>query len=407
MQQDARFRWGRLIRYALYPVGLFGLFLVVQIIWGLITYPPVYVIRVLRWGDSDVFDWQKFPSHKLTAAARPSTFDLAEDPAVPSRLAELAGVEDWDTFLMQNHTQTFLVVRDGKVVYQGYFNQTRPDSIVTSFSVAKSFTSALIGIAIEEGAISSVDDPVTDYLPELAVRDVNFERVTIRDLLRMASGLEYQEMRFMLLSGDDPLTTYYPDQRCLALNNTHIDEPPGQHFQYNKYHPQLLGMILERTTGMSVTSYMQTKLWTPLGMAYDGSWSTDSLESDFEKMETGVNARALDFAKFGQLYLQGGAWQGRQVVPQAWVAESTQPWPVDLPDYYPAFVADQSGGGYYGYMWWGLLRPDGYDFSAEGDKGQFIYVSPSKRLVIVRNGTDFGLPSSEWVDLFYRFASDL
>ncbi len=222
----------------------------------------------------------------------------------------------------------------------------------------------------------------------------------------MASGLEYQEMRFLIFSGDDPLTTYYPDQRWIALNNTHVVEPPAEHFLYDKYHPQLLGMILERATGMPVTAYLQAKLWTPLGMAYDGSWSTDSLDSDFEKMESGVNARAVDFAKLGQLYLQGGAWQGQQLVPETWVADSTQPWPVNRPDYYPASIADRPGGGYYGYMWWGFLRPDGYDFCAAGDKGQYVYVSPAKRLVIVRNGTDYGVPSAVWWNIFYRFATD-
>ncbi len=406
MKASRILRWSTVIKLALAPVILVALFLVAQVVWGLLVYPPEYVFRVLRWGQSDAFDWQKFPSHTLTAASNSYSFDLAEDPTVPARLAELAGVEDWDAFLEQNQTQAFLVIRDGRIVYQGYFNDTRPNSTLTSFSVAKSFTSALIGIAVGEGAIQSVNDPITEYLPELAARDARFDQITIRDLLRMASGLEYQEMRFPGLNGDDPLTTYYPDQRWLGLNNTHIAEPPAQHFLYNKYHPQLLGMILERATGMSVTGYLQAKLWTPLGMAYDGSWSTDSLESDFEKMETGVNARAVDFAKLGQLYLQGGVWQGEQLVPELWVADSTQPWPVDRPDYYPTSIAGQLGGGYYGYMWWGFLRPDGYDFSAAGDKGQYIYVSPAGQLVIVRNGTDYGIPPSEWWSLFYRFATD-
>jgi CubicO group peptidase (beta-lactamase class C family) len=96
--------------------------------------------------------------------------------------------------------------------------------------------------------------------------------------------------------------SYYPDQRKISLENTHIIDPPGQYFLYNKYHPQLLGMILERATGMSVTNYLQTRIWDPLGMEFGGSWSTDSEAFDFEKMETGVNARAIDFAKFGVSY---------------------------------------------------------------------------------------------------------
>jgi len=214
-------------------------------------------------------------------------------------------------------------------------------------------------------------------------------------------------MRPLLFNGDDPLTTYFPNQRKLALENTFIIDPPVQYFQYNKYHPQLLGLILERTTGMTVTQYLQTRLWDPLGMEFDGSWSTDSKESDFEKMETGVNARAIDFAKFGVLYLDGGNWNGTQILSKAWVDESTQPLlPENYSSYYTDYVKAMPGQGYYNYMWWGMVREDGtYDFTAEGDKGQFIYVSPENNMVIVRNGTQYGISSHEWLKLFYEFAS--
>lgn len=275
--------------------------------------------------------------------------------------------------------------------------------------MAKSFTSALVGIAIDEGYIHSVSDPITDYLPELASRDSRFEMITIRDLLLMSSGLEYKELRFLLLNGDDPLTTYYPDQRAIALENTKIIDRPGEYFLYNKYLPQLLGMILERSTGVPVTEYLQEKIWTPLGMEFDGSWSIDSEASDFEKMETGVNARAIDFAKFGQLFLNEGSWNGKQVISEAWVAESTQPYfPANNASYYPDWFSGLPEDGYYAYMWWGIaIEPGIYDFLAEGDKGQFIYVSPRKSLVIVRNGITFGVPSETWLALFHEFANEL
>jgi CubicO group peptidase (beta-lactamase class C family) len=273
--------------------------------------------------------------------------------------------------------------------------------------VAKSFGSALIGKALQEGYIKSVNDPITTYLPELTERDSRFNEITIRHLLLMASGLEYKDFRPLLLNGDDPLTTYFPDQRKLALENTHIIDPPGLYFQYNNYHPQLLGMILERTTSMSVTNYLQTRIWDALGMEYGGSWSTDSQAGDFGKMETGLNARAIDFAKFGGLYLNGGLWEGKQVIPKAWVDESTQPLlPENYTDYYTDWVKAMPGQGYYKYMWWGMAREAGsYDFTAEGDKGQFIYVSPGKNMVIVRSGIEYGIPSHDWLELFYEFAS--
>jgi len=378
----------------------------VLVLYGSIAYSPMYVYRVLVWQDSDAFDWQKFPNHPLSASPTPYHFTSSLDPRVEELLTQLSGADDWDNFMETNGTQAFIVIQDGTVLYENYYNDTQRDSIVTSFSVAKSFDSALIGKAIEEGYIHSADDPITTYLPELAERDSQFNEITIRHLLLMASGMEYTEMRPLLFNGDDPLTTYFPDQRNLALKNTHIIDPPGQYFQYNKYHPQLLGLILERTTGMTVTNYLQTRIWDPLGMEFEGSWSTDSVESDFEKMETGVNARAIDFAKFGVLYLNGGNWNGTQILPKAWVDESTLPLlPENYSDYYNDYIKSMPGTGYYKYMWWGMALEDGsYDFTAEGDKGQFIYVSPENNMVIVRNGTKFGIDSHEWLKLFYEFA---
>lgn len=374
---------------------------------AMLAYPPIYVLRTIAWQDSDAFDWQKFPFHPLDPAPTAYHFDVALDPRVAELFGQLSGTDNWDRFLEEKDTQAFIVIQNGKILYENYFNNTKRDSIVTSFSVAKSFTSALIGMAIQEGYIQSVDDPITTYLPELAERDPRFNQITIRHLLSMASGLEYEEFRPLLLNSDDILTSYYPDQREISLENTHLVDPPGQYFRYNKYHPQLLGMILERATGMTVTGYLQTRIWDPLGMEFDGSWSIDSKASDFEKMETGVNARAIDFAKFGMLFLNGGRWQDNQVISKAWVDESTQPLlPQNYADYYPEWFASLPGQAYYKYMWWGVAREgDSYDFTAEGNKGQFIYVSPQKNLVIVRNGIEYGIPSEEWFKLFFEFAS--
>ena len=398
-------QWRLLRTFGMAALGLVMLFLA-ALAAALVIYPREYVYRVLVWQESDAFDWQKFPFSPLDPAPTAHHLAVAPDPAVSRVLGELAGTGDWDTFLAKNHTQAFIVLRNGAVAYESYFNGTQRDSIVTSFSVAKSFASALVGIAIDEGSIASVDDPVTQYLPELAARDPRFHAITLRHLLLMASGLDYQEDRPFLLNGDDPLTTYYPDQREISLQNTRIIEPPGLHYRYNKYHPQLLGMILERTTGVRVTRYFQAGLWDLLGMEYGGSWSTDSRASDFEKMETGINARAIDFARFGVLFLKGGEWGGRRVISRAWVEQSTRPWfPQNDGEYYPAFFSSLPGRAYYGFMWWGFARPDGsYDFAAVGDKGQFIYVSPGHDLVIARFGTEYGLLMRDWLDLFYRFA---
>lgn len=406
-------------------IGILLLVLVGLLMLGLILasiiYPYEYVYRMIAWGlmppgwaDSHLNDYlNNFPAHRLDAAPQPFTFDDSGDEELVAGVFEgILDVGDFDVFLEENGTKAFIIIQDDAILYEKYFNSAQRDSMVTSFSVAKSFTSALIGIAIDEGYINSVDDPITDYLPELLERDSRFSDITIRHVLRMASGLEYQEDRLGLFNGDDPITTYYPDQRKAALEFTHIEDPPGEYFLYNKYHPQLLGMILERTTGVSVTEYMQTKLWDPIGMEFGGSWSIDSEKSGFEKMETGVNARAIDFAKFGRLYLENGDWNGVQVISPEWVDESTSPDPGTQND---SYYRDEFGQtilndlhGYYKFMWYGYFRTGGEpDFAAEGDHGQFIYVSPQKKLIIIRNGDEYGVPWDAWVKMFYDFASQL
>lgn len=187
-----------------------------------LVYSPVYVGRVLAWGESDQGDYlNNFPLSSLSASQTVFSFRSSlDEERVRSVFESILGVSDFDTFLAGSATQALIVIQDDKILYEGYFNGAARDSMVTSFSVAKSFGSALIGIAIDEGFIDGVDDSVADYLPELAERDDRFELITIRDLLRMAAGLDYQELRWALFNGDDPLTTYYPNQREIALDNT-------------------------------------------------------------------------------------------------------------------------------------------------------------------------------------------
>ncbi|HSF82198.1 MAG TPA: serine hydrolase [Anaerolineales bacterium] len=374
-----------------------------------LVYPPEYVYRALTWGAESVYDYQRLPGHPLRAGSNPFYFpeDLQE-VRVHAAFKSGPQIDDLEGFLVDTGTQAFIVIQDDHILYEKYFNGIKRDSIVTSFSVAKSFTSALIGLAIADGFIHSVDDPITDYLPELISRDVRFGAITIRDLLMMSSGIHYFE-DIPSLSDDGTKTYLFTDLRRLALEYTHIKEQPGRYFQYNNYHPLLLGMILERTTGISVSEYLEQKIWQPLGMEFDGSWSLDSEENGFEKMESGINARAIDFAKFGRLYLHSGNWNGEQVIPAEWVLASTREDPkVDRSEYYGDLDVREPLDGYYKYMWWGLPRRGGaYDFSALGNLGQFIYVSPQANLIIVRNGERDGIHYNEWLALFYHFANSI
>jgi CubicO group peptidase (beta-lactamase class C family) len=380
----------------------------IALIYAYIAYPAEYVNRLLRWGEADVYDYQKFPERLLETSDTPFELPLAlDEERVRTQFEVAPDIDDFDSFLADNRTQAFIVIQDDAIIYEQYFNGASRDSIVTSFSTAKSFASALIGIAISEGHIQSVDDSITDYLPELLDRDPAFGNITIRDLLMMSSGIRYHEFPFV--NGDDAKTYYYPDLRKLALEHTFIVGQPSEKFLYNNYHPLLLGMIIERATGTSVTHYLQEKIWKPIGMEYPGSWSLD--ERGFEKMESGINARAIDFAKFGRLFVHNGNWNGVQVVPAEWVAESTQAdTSVDYEKYYYDDFIFKDGRGYYKYMWWGIQR-DGqnYDFIALGNHGQFVYISPRINLIIIRFGESYGEfgGAQGWVDLFYGFASTL
>jgi CubicO group peptidase (beta-lactamase class C family) len=230
---------------------------VVVLLAACLIYPPTYVFRVAGWGEADVADYQRFPARSVRASGKPYYFKQALDEGRIRSLFKQAGQDNLHAFLAETGTQAFLVIQDDTILYEGYFNGATRDSVVTSFSMAKSFTSALIGIAIAEGDIASVDDPITQYLPELAERDRRFAAITIRDLLRMSSGIRYEEFPF--LNGDDAKTYYYPNLRHLALRDTEIVDVPGTSFLYNNYHPLLLGMILERATRMPVTTYLQEK----------------------------------------------------------------------------------------------------------------------------------------------------
>ncbi len=258
-------------RFARYVLVLIGAACVVFLAVVAVTaavYSPTYVYRYLTLMDADVGDHARFPARVVEAAPEPHRFaetaDAGVEQAVVSALEGTSAVGgDLDGFLTDTQTQALIVIRDGEVLFERYVGEFKRESIATSFSTAKSFLSALVGIAIEEGVIGGIDDPITEYLPELLERDARFGDIKIRHLLNMSSGIHYVETG--LPNGDDALTYYFDDLEKLALERTTIDGPPGEEWLYNNYHPLLLGVILERTTGMLVADYLEAKIWQPIG----------------------------------------------------------------------------------------------------------------------------------------------
>ncbi len=395
-------------------ITLILLILLLFIIILSLIYTPKYVVRILFWGlgggGAQITDHEKFLFHKMENSL--PTFYFKKDvneQLINSILSNIRNIGDLDEFLITTGTTAFIIIQNDTILYEKYFNGHTRDSIETSFSCAKSFTSALVGIAIDEGLIKSVGEPITNYLPELKEKDKKFELITIKHLLMMSSGIKYRELWF--INGDNAKTYYYPDLRKLALKHTKIVHKPMQYFLYNNYHPLLIGIILERATGASVAQYLQEKIWKPLGMEFEGSWSIDSKKSNFEKMESGINARAIDFAKFGRLFLNNGKWGDRKIITEKWVKESTT---IDTSLNYENFYKFdeiyaqlfKSGKLYHKYFWWGFTREDNkYDFCARGNHGQLIYICPHKKLIIVRHGKEFGIERGEWTNLFYDFAT--
>ena len=335
-----------------------------------------YLARYIFLNAVDISDKDIFPVREVQNS--PPTFHFPRsnngDEILPllnqiisTRAAE-SRENTIDRFLESNGTTAFVVIKDDNLLFERYYNGYGPSSIFTSFSTVKSFVSALVGIALNERMIKSLDDPLTQYLPELTAP--HWSDITIRNLVSMSSGLKYNPNGFLPWD-DDPRIYYSLNLRKLA-RGVRAFEPPGIHFQYNNYNLVLIGMVLERVTGGTVSGYLQEMIWKPLGMEYPASWSLDSTKFGMEKMESGLNAHALDYAKFGRLYLRHGDWNGRQIVPETWVIESTS-------------AAPEAKWTNYKYFWW-IPRSGKGRFMAVGNLGQFIYIAPDKDCLILRFG---------------------
>jgi hypothetical protein len=347
-------------------------------------------------------DYQRQPAHLIASSPPASHFEPGSTEIVPTTVQYQDGQQlrqaDLDSLLHSTSTHAFIVTRDETLLYEQYFNGYQRDSVCVSMSMAKSFTSALVGIAIDEGVITSVNDPITAYLPELQGR--GFDPITIRHLLTMGSGIRFNTV-------DDGIAYFYPDLRQLLLTRLSIQEPPGQSFHYNSYNTELLGLILQRTTQRTASQYLQDKIWMPVGMEYPATWSIDSDEDGLELMQSAINARPIDYAKFGRLYLNRGNWGGRQIVSDRWVEQSATRDPLDHRVWENnAEWAD--GGGYYTNGWWGLAQPDGPEtYMAVGKYGQYIFISPPTHVVIVRTAKAWGLDWVVWPRVFQYVADQI
>ena len=270
-------------------------------------------------------------------------------------------------------TIAYLIIQDDSLRFEKYWLGYSDTSHTSSFSMAKTFIGILAGIAIEEGKIQSLDQPVSDFLSEY--HEGNKAKVTIRHLVTMCSGIDFDES-YVNPIGFAAEAYYGNDLRDLIFRYDAVKEP-GKYFEYLSGNTQLLGFVLSKATGMTLSDYASEKLWKPIGAKSNAYWSLDHKDGD-EKAYCCFNSNARDFARVGQLFLDSGRWNGKQVVPEKYVLESFQPAPIS---------DGNASNNRYGYSWW--LLPDymGHNiFYARGILGQYIVVVPDKKMIIVRLG---------------------
>lgn len=320
------------------------------------------------------------PVRRMAASSIP--FEFPEGPAavLPATYVFDGTERDSEAFMACTDTSALLVLKDGKVRLEHYRLTGSRRVQWISWSVAKSFVSALVGIAIEDGAIRSISDPISDYIrvdPGSA-----YDGVSIKDVLQMSSGARWNE------DYNDPDSDVFRLGAAMAgavslddfVASMVKESPPGMVCRYNSGDTQALGALLVKATGSSLTDYMLQKLVEPLGFEADSYWLVD--DTGMEMAFAGLNMTARDFAKLGELYRNHGRWSGAQIVSKNWVRTSVR---ADAPYLQPGMpiLADHPLDLGYGYQWW-LPAGDRGEFSAIGIYNQLVYVDPSRDVTIVK-----------------------
>ena len=290
--------------------------------------------------------------------------------------AEMTMPAGYDAWVRDRTVTSTLVLKDGEIVHEAYYQNTNADDLRISWSVAKSYLSALFGILVEEGAIPSLDAQVTDYAPELV--GGAYDGATIRNVLQMSSGITFDED---YLDYDSDINRM---GRVLALGGkmddfaaglTETFAPAGDAWQYTSIDTHVVGMVARGATGRDIPDLMAEKLIAPLGLEQSPLYLTDGVGVAF--VLGGLNVTTRDYARFGQMILQNGMWQGQQIVPADWIAASTAP-----------SAKTKPGKIGYGYQWWIPVGADDGQFMGRGIYGQYLYIDQQAGVVIVTTAAD-------------------
>jgi CubicO group peptidase (beta-lactamase class C family) len=380
---------GRKKRRLLKLVGLFmGCLLLIAAIVGTWKSREIYrfykVVTLFHEGPivenfrtmADIFPY------RLVRRAGP-VFEFGKAPqSLPEDYTYNGKAYNFRQVMKETWTTGLIVIKDDKICFEEYYLGNTPDTLNISWSVGKSFVSALVGIALEEGKINDIQQPVSDIVPRL--KGTGYDGVPLKDVLQMSSGVVF----------DEDYADFYSDinrmGRTIALG-TSINEfaaslesgrKPGTFHHYVSMDTQVLGMVLQQATKMTLAAYLEEKIWKKIGMQADAKWLLD--DHDMELAFGTLNVTLRDYARFGRLYLEKGNWGGQQVVPAQWVKDSVTPDGLHL---LPGKNTRSSTRTGYGYQWW-LPEMHKDDFMAIGVHGQYIYINPEKRVIIAKNSAD-------------------
>lgn len=316
------------------------------------------------------------PTVTIQGSAAPFEFAKEENIALADGFQFEGSFYPTEPFLQDTKTSALLVIQDDVIRYENYFFGGDEATVFSSNSMGKSFVSALMGFAVADGFIDSVNDPLGKYIPEFAGTDL--ENIPIKACLQMASGIDFNEDTDM---NSFSMRTLMGTPAMEVIAGYGVQEPPFTYRRYLSINTEILGQVIKNATGKGLGEYMEEKLWTRIGSAHDAYWT---LNNGTELANGGLSISLRDYARFARLYLHEGNWNGEQLLPRDWIRDS-----LDISADYSKPGANNDGYNAigYGYQWW-VPEGDQGEFMAIGVYGQFLYVNPEQNVIIVKVNAD-------------------
>ena len=307
-------------------------------------------------------DYQVFDNNLIHASKTPIKWDLHKkyNKISPSKI-----LEDYNK---KNKTVAYLIIKNDSILFERYYDNYNVNSKSNSNSMAKSFVSALLNKAVQDGYIKSIKQPVSDFFPDL--KGPFSKQVTLEDLISMSSGLDWQEEYYSPFSVT--ASAYFIDNISSIMLNQKVIEEPGKKYKYLSGATQLLGMVIIKATGKSLSDYLHESIWNPIGMEQDALWQIDSKINGIEKAFCCIASNARDFAKFGKLYKDFGKWNNEVIIDSSYVVKSITPRFKESPEY--------------GYGFWLGKWNESKVFWMQGHLGQYVFIIPEENVIIVRLG---------------------